>query len=252
MSMTKTGDKVNPMYLARLWARDAGNHPVVVIKGDQPPKKCGEEWHYRNRSGDVIYHPSAYSRRGFSSMVYHNSTIEVTVGRNWLHRHRGARYHRSDDGTLSVILPQRYWHRVHGFSCRPGYSDGRKIWIVEGRGHQYHVGRHKRTLDDARRAVTIVIGEIRKRHAADLSRIDLENTGAWVGFADSLAAGNCAIGTESWARRHGLAVNLHWPIPVILAEARKNGSYAYAERACKAAAARHQEEMRQGYCELAR
>jgi len=58
--------------------------PVVVIKNsDAEPRLLGESWHYRTRGGRYIYHPSAYSRIGWSNMVYCSSTLRIEVGENW-------------------------------------------------------------------------------------------------------------------------------------------------------------------------
>jgi hypothetical protein len=36
-------------------------------------------WYYATKGGIVINHPSAYSRRGFSNMVYHAAHCQVNV-----------------------------------------------------------------------------------------------------------------------------------------------------------------------------
>jgi len=69
--------------------RIAGAHnsiPVVVVSGTKAPKLCGESYHYTTKTGLPIYHPNAYSKKGFSSMVYHCSTLRVEVGVRWLDR----------------------------------------------------------------------------------------------------------------------------------------------------------------------
>ncbi len=73
-------------FLAR---RACGNqydtaYPVVVVDGDQAPERRGSTWHYRTTSGIPIDYPGAYSRRGWSNMVYHPSTHRIVVGREWL------------------------------------------------------------------------------------------------------------------------------------------------------------------------
>lgn len=71
----------------RLLRKLAGAHancPVEVVPGDKSPVLAGSSWHYTNRSGDYIRHPSAYSRRGWSSLVYRHSTLRVEVGSEWL------------------------------------------------------------------------------------------------------------------------------------------------------------------------
>ena len=60
------------------------NLPVIVIDGSSAPRETGESYYYETRGGKRIYHPSAYSRRGWSSMRYVPSSICVEVGRDWL------------------------------------------------------------------------------------------------------------------------------------------------------------------------
>lgn len=58
--------------------------PVKIIDGNTEPKLTGESWCYRTRGGSYIYHPSAYSKNGWSNMVYHPSTRCIEVGREWI------------------------------------------------------------------------------------------------------------------------------------------------------------------------
>ena len=60
--------------------------PVRVVPGDSAPELTGSSWCYRTRGGSRIYHPSAYSRRGWSNMVYSPSTRSVVVGAEWFAR----------------------------------------------------------------------------------------------------------------------------------------------------------------------
>jgi hypothetical protein len=44
-----------------------------------------ESYEFRTRGGSVIHHPSAYSKRGWSNMVYHSASwYTVTCGLGWL------------------------------------------------------------------------------------------------------------------------------------------------------------------------
>lgn len=72
--------------LRRVAREAAGAHrscPVAIVEGDQAPALTGETWYWRTRGGTRISHPSAYSRSGWSSMVYEPSTLIVEVGRDW-------------------------------------------------------------------------------------------------------------------------------------------------------------------------
>ena len=61
------------------------NIQIQIIPGvAAAPRSVGHSWHYTTRTGIPISHPSAYSKRGWSSMVYHASTRRVIVGEQWL------------------------------------------------------------------------------------------------------------------------------------------------------------------------
>ena len=62
------------------------NLPVLIDKFDttKAPVVVGHGFFYATKGGSVIYHPSAYSKKGWSNMIYHCSTIHVEVGIEWL------------------------------------------------------------------------------------------------------------------------------------------------------------------------
>lgn len=68
---------------ARQAAGAANSIEVVAEAGAAAPRYEGEAAHYETRTGRRIYHPSAYSRRGWSSMRYVRSTLAVVVGSDW-------------------------------------------------------------------------------------------------------------------------------------------------------------------------
>lgn len=71
----------------RLARRAAGAHgacPIEIVEGAASPSRQGEEAHYETLGGTWIRHPSAYSRRGWSSMRYCASSQRVVVGQLWL------------------------------------------------------------------------------------------------------------------------------------------------------------------------
>lgn len=70
--------------IRRIAGKKNSQYPVVVIPGNKKPKFKGERAHYVNTAGDWIYHPSAYSRKGFSSMRYKYSTQRIEVGAQYL------------------------------------------------------------------------------------------------------------------------------------------------------------------------
>jgi hypothetical protein len=53
--------------------------PTEYINGFGEARVEGESWHYTTITGIPIRHPSAYKKRGWSSMVYHHSTRKVLV-----------------------------------------------------------------------------------------------------------------------------------------------------------------------------
>jgi hypothetical protein len=61
------------------------NISIDIIRGVAvAPRTVGESYHYTTQTGMPIYHPSAYRRCGWSSMVYVPSTRRVMVGEQWL------------------------------------------------------------------------------------------------------------------------------------------------------------------------
>lgn len=71
-------------YVARKELGDRSNRPVVVMpKNTRPPEFKGHSSGYETRTGIPIRHPSAYSKVGWSSMVYRHSTCHIQVGEYW-------------------------------------------------------------------------------------------------------------------------------------------------------------------------
>lgn len=57
--------------------------PINLINGNSAPKYVGNKHHYETSGGRMIYHPSAYSKSGWSNMRYVHSTLKVEVGSDW-------------------------------------------------------------------------------------------------------------------------------------------------------------------------
>ena len=70
--------------LCRILTNSRYNMPVDIIEGCVRPKITGEGYRYETRGGNLIYYPSAYSKVGWSNMVYCPSTISIEVGEEWL------------------------------------------------------------------------------------------------------------------------------------------------------------------------
>lgn len=56
---------------------------IVLVDGCSAPRVIGERGGHFTRGGARILHPSAYSRRGWSNMIYQTSSLRVQVGRDW-------------------------------------------------------------------------------------------------------------------------------------------------------------------------
>jgi hypothetical protein len=72
------------LIVERRYARSYRNVHVVVVDGTRLPRLDGNRGHYETKTGIVIRHPGAYSRKGWSSMIYVASTRRIEVGREWL------------------------------------------------------------------------------------------------------------------------------------------------------------------------
>src|ERR1035438_9085886 len=78
-----------PKYTTILRAELGGLPNCVPVRiladgSDCPLHMQGESGGHFTRSGTPIRHHSAYSKKGWSNMVYHTSTREVVVGIKWL------------------------------------------------------------------------------------------------------------------------------------------------------------------------
>ena len=60
------------------------NVKIVFVKGEQEPELKGEGFHYTTRTGIPVRYPTAYAKVGWSSLVYHPSTLRLEVGMDWL------------------------------------------------------------------------------------------------------------------------------------------------------------------------
>lgn len=59
--------------------------PIRIVPGIAlAPRSVGEGWHYETTGGTRIYHPSAYSRKGWSNMRYIPSSRRIEVGELWV------------------------------------------------------------------------------------------------------------------------------------------------------------------------
>lgn len=60
------------------------NHvPIKFLDNCAPPVTKGNSFFFTNKRGDIIHYPNAYSR-AWGKPIYHHSTVEVEVGKEWI------------------------------------------------------------------------------------------------------------------------------------------------------------------------
>jgi len=69
--------------LARHCLNLSDRFPVKILEDGSEPILNGESWYWQTRGGTRIAYPSAYSKVGWSNMVYSYSTLKATIGRRW-------------------------------------------------------------------------------------------------------------------------------------------------------------------------
>ena len=85
----------------------------------------------------------------------------------------------------------------------------------------------------------------REKLAAEKLADAAEMAGVFVCVRDSLRAGNCLAGTQSFAQRHNLDCRRHYSAPEILAQA--NGDESRVRLAIRAAISQHKIDCERGY-----
>jgi len=58
--------------------------PIFIEPGDNPPEFRGEGFRWETRGGQPVKYPKAYAKKGWSNLVYKNSTRRISVGETWL------------------------------------------------------------------------------------------------------------------------------------------------------------------------
>jgi len=162
--------------------------PVVTGPGDALPVLKGDTWHFTTPGGKYIRYPNAYKW----PKVYHASTRRVEVGEDWMPQFRADETHGV---ALAILCGSRY--ESHGYRADMGYSRvGERLWLVRAPDNwKTHV-----KAPDGRGAIKRALRKRKEQREADaqafgyLARV-------WVGREDSLAAGNCAAGTDAFVER---------------------------------------------------
>ena len=174
--------------IARRVACAESHVPVCTVPGNAEPVLTGEGWYFTTPGGTYIRHPNAYRW----PKVYHASTRRVEVGEDWMPQFRADETHGVD---LAILCGSRY--ESHGHRADMGYSRaGERLWLVRAPdGWKVHVRAH-----NGRGAIKRALRNRKQQREADaqafgyLARV-------WVGREDSLAAGNCAAGTDAFVER---------------------------------------------------
>jgi hypothetical protein len=85
MSQTITLSRIQRRAILRSANESQKNIRIEVVPGIAlAPASIGESWHYETKGGRRIWHPGAYSRKGFGNMVYCASSRRVIVGSDWI------------------------------------------------------------------------------------------------------------------------------------------------------------------------
>jgi len=83
--MSQTITRTQRRAILRSADQSQSNISIQIIPGVAvAPRTVGQSWHYETRGGSMIYHPGAYSKTGWSNMVYCHSTRRVIVGEQWV------------------------------------------------------------------------------------------------------------------------------------------------------------------------
>ena len=55
---------------------------VLFAAIPKPKILKAQSWHYTTKNGDIIAHPSAYAKKGFSNMIYNAAYCKVLLPYN--------------------------------------------------------------------------------------------------------------------------------------------------------------------------
>ncbi len=185
-----------------------------------------------------------YSRRCFWHHIVYPILVRsiATIDGKSLHFSYG------DDPDRIVIAPRGYrWGTdQHGIRLFKGsnpsddyHPDSDDLRTLTGYAIARKLRENERTRKESLAKLRQQKGAIRRA----------EREGARVCLADSVRAGNCLVGTTSWARQHKLDPARHYRPSKLLALA--NGDMARVSIVCAVALRRHNAEMARGYSILA-
>jgi hypothetical protein len=202
--------------LARLFVNDKSNRPVEIVDGPAAPRMKGESWHYTTPGGKPIHYPNAYRW----PKVYHNSTLRIVVGREWLDANRDIERYR-DEWVSGWYYPHKTV-KIHGIKVRLIHCWNSTVWVIENAdGELYHTSKFPYTDRTARDVVREALREWRKKRAAEAAeeriRVRLEKPETcWVSVESVRSVGACMLGIEAWARKHGLSTKASHRLDMLL------------------------------------
>ena len=156
--------------------------------------------------------------------------------------------------------PQTICYALHGteytITLPDGYAwradmYGLCAYITSSQGDDFHVDAYyllkgaadivKRLESNRQRRI-----QIETKYWAEIADMD----GVWVGVDDSIRAGNCRVGTQIFATKHGLDINRHYPALEVFRLGSLDVMFGLVRLAITAATLRHKHEMECGYCKI--
>lgn len=76
--------------------------PVISINGAQEPELRGYRGGWFTHGGEKIDHPRAYSKVGFSNMIYLHDTRRIIVGSDWIVENYGRKIYETESSKNST------------------------------------------------------------------------------------------------------------------------------------------------------
>jgi hypothetical protein len=156
-----------------------------------------------------------------------------------------------DYRTVHYLLHQTQ----HAVTLPDGWSwqtDALGLLAVRPDGQEHHVTAGDLLAPNAIPSLVEAAAQMRATAAAEERALEATLGDVYVCVADSLRGGNCRAGTEAWAAQRELSPAQHVPARVLRRLAGSDDAHATRVRlAVRAAAARHADEVAQGYCDVA-
>lgn len=235
---------------------------VKITVDERTARKCGASIDMRGK--DATLAPtfrSSYGIHEASSWAWKDSGKPA---KDYCAGKHGTEYTRAthDNFVRSFAIPRgnRAEYVCHNTLATIVLPEG-YLWDVDANGlraldaSSRHVDYHPEAGELLRKNAAALIVEaleenrerrnlMRAHQAAEAAQLE----GVYVCLADSVRAGNCRAGSESFAARHNLSLSRHYSAPELLAMA--NGEAGRVRMAITAARLRHEREMAHGFTVL--